>query len=676
MTKRKSSSRQRRLRRTTRAFALTAAVLAAALLWTSLRVQADSAPDWLRAAALQTIGDYPKDTVAVVLLDERQTTVKDNGDIETRYRRAVKLLRPEARDEYGAVRVPFDNQTKITSLKAWTITRDNHEMELKEKDAAEIGLSTYEVFSDKREKILEFAEANPGSVVGYEYVQKHRPFVFEDDWWFQQTVPVQTARFSLQLPVGWEFSAFWMNHPEQKAQETAPNISTWELKDIPAVEVEPDMPPWEAVGGRLGLKYFPRDPAMRAKTSGSWKDLGLWYDGLSRASLTSSPDIKKKTAELTSGLSDPLEKIRVLAQYLQKQVRYVAIEIGIGGFQPHAAADVFVHQYGDCKDKATLLAAMLNEIGVQSYYVTIDTDRGIVRPEYPSMQFDHVISAIALDDKIPTTSLYATVKDDKIGTLLLFDPTNPYVPLGYLPSYLQNTYAMVVTRDGGTLIKTPLLPPATNRLLRTAKLELSPQGSLSGEVQELRWGGPAAQEREQLLEAPPAKRQRVLEDFVGNFFNAFLLTHAAVGNLEKYDDDLQLNYNFVVQNYAKTAGDLLIVRPRVIGSKGGVIYDGKDGKPRKYPIEFNEATRQDDVFDITLPAGYVVDELPQPVQAQCDYASYRSEIKVDGNTLHYKRTYEVKDIYVPTEKLPQVRDFFRQVAADERSSAILKRANQ
>ena len=97
-------------------------------------------------------------------------------------------------------------------------------------------------------------------------------------------------------------------------------------------------------------------------------------------------------------------------------------------------------------------------------------------------------------------------------------------------------------------------------------------------------------------------------------------------------------------------------------------------KPRKYPIEFEEATRQDDVFDITLPAGYVVDGLPQPVQADCDYATYKSETKVADGVLHYKRTFEIKDVIVPTDKLPAVRDFLQQVAADQQSAAVLRRA--
>ena len=124
--------------------------------------------------------------------------------------------------------------------------------------------------------------------------------------------------------------------------------------------------------------------------------------------------------------------------------------------------------------------------------------------------------------------------------------------------------------------------------------------------------------------------------------------------------------------YAKTAGNLLIIRPRVIGEKGSSILTGK---PRKYPIEFTEATLQTDNFDITLPAGYVVDELPQSVEAKCDYATYKSNVEVKDNVLHYKRTYEITGVVVPTEKLPEVRDFFHQVAAAEKSSAVLRRAN-
>ncbi len=120
----------------------------------------------------------------------------------------------------------------------------------------------------------------------------------------------------------------------------------------------------------------------------------------------------------------------------------------------------------------------------------ISPERGVVLPEFPALQFGHSISAIRLPDGITDPSLHATVDDPKLGRLLFFDPTNEYVPFGYLPSYEQDSYALVVTQDGGMLLHTPLLPPLTNRLLRTAKLDLSAAGNLAGEVQEVRWGVP------------------------------------------------------------------------------------------------------------------------------------------------------------------------------------------
>jgi Domain of Unknown Function with PDB structure (DUF3857)/Transglutaminase-like superfamily len=634
----------------------------------------DSAPDWLRALAHEKLPDYPDNPIAVQLLDEYQTTVLDNGEIDTRHRIAYKLLRPEAKDEYGFAGVPFDNETKIFSFNAWTITADGHEYALKDKDALEISTSTYEVYSDEKAKLQKFTDASPGNVVGYEYVQKQRPFVFEDDWGFQDKIPLRHGRLILQIPTGWDYTVRWFNYPDQKPQISG-NQYTWEVTDVPAVDIEPEMPSPFAVAGWVGLKYFPSNPAMRARTTGSWSDLGLWYAGLTQSTRTASPEIKQKVAELTAGITDPIEKMRALTDFAQRKVRYAAIEFGIGGFQPHLASDVFAHQYGDCKDKATLLITMLHEIGVEAYYVVVFDERGIVRPDYPSMHFNHVITAIKVPDSLDANSLYAVVNDPKLGRLLFFDPTNEWVPLGYLPWYLQNNHGLVVTDTGGSLIEMPLSPPSTNRLLRTAKLTLTETGQLSGEVQELDWGQPAADYREAFLDVQPSKRAEVIENFLGQFLSDYVLTGASLSNLEKYDQSFGLDYKFVSPRYATPSGNMLFLRPRVLGDKDSQLLRlFTEQKPRKYGIEFEDATRQDDVVDITLPPGYVLDGVPPPVQLDCSYASYHSEIKVSDGVLHYRRTYEVKDTEVPSEKLPEVKAFLKQIAADQESSALLRRA--
>jgi hypothetical protein len=651
------------------AFALGAA---SALPPPSRAARSSAAPEWLRTAAKQKLPDYPKDTKAVVLYDEQLISVANNGDIEKTFRWACKILRPEGRsDECGYAAFQFDDQTKINSLHAWTILSSGQEMEVKESDESETSTSNFATYSDRRTKVLRFPEANVGNVVGYEYTQKQRPFVFEDDWIIQKSIPVQLARLSLTMPPGWEFTTFWANYSEQNPVSASASQTIWEVHDVPAIEDEPAMPPLLAIAARMGLKYFPADPNLRSKSTGSWDDIATWYTTLTADSRVPSLAIKQKVSELTDKVTDPLDQMKLLASYTQRSIRYVAIEIGIGGLKPHPAADVFAHQYGDCKDKATLLSAMLKQIGIDSYYVPIYTERGIVNPKFPSIWFNHVILAIKLPDSIPDGGLFALYKSPRFGRLLFFDPTNPYVPLGYLPSYLQDNFGLVVTPNGGEVVSLPLVSPATNRLLRTAKLTLAPTGSLSGEVREIRFGAPAQERRAEFLEGKPFDRRKVMERFLGESLSSFTLDEASIGNLDQMDDSLMLTYKFTADGYAKNAGDLLIVRPRVIGEKASNVLSGK---PRKYPVEFRWATRQDDVFDITLPAGYVVDELPKPVDAHCPYATYKSEVVVNGNVLRYKRTYEITDILVPTQHLDEVRDFFHQIAADEKASAVLRRS--
>ncbi len=447
------------------------------------------------------------------------------------------------------------------------------------------------------------------------------------------------------------------------------------MDDVAAVDVEPEMPPWEAVGGRVGLKYFPTDPNLRARTTGSWNDLGTWYAGLTQSTHNPSPDITKKVAELTAGITDPLAKMRALTDYAQRKIRYAAIELGIGGYQPHQAADIFTHQYGDCKDKATLLIAMLHEIGVDAYYVVVDDERGIVRPEYPSIRFNHMIVAIKLPDSMDSNSLFAVVNDPQLGPLLFFDPTNEYVPLGYLPWYLQDNHGLVVSSQGGKLIAMPLSPPATNRMIRTAKLTLTATGDLSGEISETEWGAPAFDKRAMFQESPPGKRAELIEGILGQSLNNYVLTGATLGNLDAYDQNFSMTYKFVSPRYATSSGNMMFLRPRVVGDKNSqMLRLFSEQKPRKYPIEFREATRQDDMFDITLPAGYVLDNVPPVVQAECPYGTYHSEVTVTDGVLHYHRTYELKDVEVPTEKLPEIKNFLRQIAADQEASALLRRA--
>ncbi len=629
-------------------------------------------PDWLRAAASTPEPPHPADANAVVLLSERVTSISPSGEITTRHREALKILRPQGRDR-GIVAVYFDHETRLTYLKAWCLPANGKDYEVKEKDALE---TSFEggglLYQDTRFKLLKIPAADPGNIIGYEYVQERRPYIRQDIWTFQDDIPVARARFELQLPAGWEFAPFWLNHASVQAQSLGNNAWAWDLKDLPAVEPEPDMPDWRAVAGRMAVTYFSRQGSAPGAAQASWADIGRWFQHLAAGRRQVTPEIRQKVAELTASAPTPLAKMAALAHFVQQNVRYVAIEIGIGGYQPHPAQQVLDGRYGDCKDKATLLSAMLHVIGVDSYYVLINTDRGVVAPQVPTaLTFDHVILAIRLPADVPTTDLFALRDDPQLGHLLFFDPTDPYVPLGYLPDILQQNYGLLVSGQGGELVKLPLLAPPLNRLMRVATLRLTAAGTLAGTVEEVRWGAPGSERRAQLLRVPEAQRQQALERFLGNFLGGLALHGSRVQNLQNFDKNLVLDYGFVAQNYAQRAGNLLLLRPRVLGEKVTDLTDPR-GKPRQYPVEFSSTTLETDSFNITLPAGYGVMELPPPVDLESPFGVYRSKATVDGNVLHYQRSFEIKEVMVPAARVKDLKAFFAKIESDERSTAVLQ----
>jgi len=637
---------------------------------------AADAPPWMHAQLNGALPAHDEKTDAVVLFAETTLTVQPNGKIKRLYREVVKILRPDG-EARGTVRVYFDAQSRITDLHAWCIPVSGKDYEVKERDAVEsaiIGVDGGELVSDLRTKTLRIPAAVAGSVIGYEIEQELRPYVMVDKWDFQDTVPVREAHYTLQLPRGWSYKANWLNHGEESPTEAAAGQWHWSINDVRGIRVERDMPPWRGIAGSMVVALVPpsgQDPGIQ-----SWRDLGAWYLGLTRGRRDASPEIKQKVADLTAAVPTMLGKMQALASFVQNDVRYVAIELGIGGHQPHPAAEVFSHRYGDCKDKVTLLSTMLKEIGVESYYVLINTERGSVTATTPpNLAFDHAILAIALPAGLETATLQAGVTHPKLGKILFFDPTNELTPLGRLSGGLQANFGMLVTPEGGELLELPQLPADTNGIERTAKMTLDDKGTLRGDVHEVRLGDRAAAQRYELRSTTQdTDRIRPVEAVAGASFSTFQILKATVANLRVADRPFEWNYTLEADNFAKAAGDLLLVRPRVLGSKSSSLLETKE--PRQYPIEFAGPERDTDVFEITLPPGYQLDELPPPVNVDDGFAAYHSKTEIVGRVLRYTRTFEIKDLSVPVSKAEQLRDFYRIIAGDERNSAVLRRVPQ
>jgi uncharacterized protein DUF3857/transglutaminase superfamily protein len=636
-------------------------------------MRAGDAPQWMHAVTNAPLPTHDEKTDAVLLYSEENVAVQSTDKIKIHIRRAYKILRPGGRD-YGVAMVYFGAHSKVTSMHGWCIPAEGKDYEVKDKEALEISapkIEGSELISDVKAKVLRIPAPDPGNIVGYEYETEEQPLVLQQSWHFQHHVPVREGHFTLQLPAGWEYKATWLNHAEVAPSSVGNGQWQWVVSDVKAIRSEEDMPPLTGVAGHMIVSFFPPGgPAGNGFSN--WQEMGNWYQRLTAGREDATPDIKQKVTALTASAATPLDKMRTLASFVQSDIRYVAIELGIGGFQPHPAGDVFQHRYGDCKDKVTLMGSMLHEIGVESYYVVINTERGSITPDTPaSTEFDHMIMAIKLPDGVNDASLAATMKHAKAGTLLFFDPTNEMIPFGQIGGYLQANYGLLVTPGGGELVQLPKQPSALNSIARTGKLVLDANGTLRGEVNEVRMGDRAWSQRAALHSATREQDKiKPIEQLLADSISSFRITKASVVNLQQTDLPFGFNYSFDAENYAKNTGGLMLVRPRVVGSKSRAILETKE--PRQFPVEFEGPAADSDNFEIALPAGYVVDDLPPPVDADYSFASYHSKTELHENAIRYTRKFEVKELSVPVNQADELKKFYRIIANDERNTAVLR----
>lgn len=628
----------------------------------------DSIPPWVTEAAHQTLPTYPAATNAVVLLDEVTYSVASNGSAFEHRRHVVKILRPSGREE-AIVGVPFDNATRIRSLKVWSIAPDGHQYALKDSELVDIGYpGSGNFYEDYKMRVAQPPGRDPGGVIAYEYDQVSRPYVTETTWDFQGNLPRLNESFTLELPPGFTYGSVWSHHSTSPVVELEHQRFRWKLENVPGIDLDdvPMAPSEQALAGRMTVHYAA--PGTSALDLASWPSIGEWYQPLYRDRINPTPDIAAKAAELTAGKSDFHDKAEAIGEFVQNKVRYFVIEMGIGGYQPHPAADIFRNRYGDCKDKAALVSAMLSSVGIHSTLMMVDSRRGVVDPDAPSLVGNHMIAAIEIPDGYKSPLLRSVVTARTGKRYLIFDPTWELTPFGQLENNLQGSYGILLEGAQTEAIQLPVLDPDRNTIRRNATFELKPDGTLEGSVTEKRFGDVSERHRDQ-LQGDSAEQRKMLDRLLNQDFSSFTVRDFKLDNVASLNKDYTMSFHVTADRYARSMGSMLMLRPRILGTNAF----GLDKKPRNVPIDLGETMQSTDTYDIKLPPGYAVDELPLPVKLDLGFASYESASTLTDGTLHYTRTFTIRQITLPASKYTDLQHLASVINADEQNNAILIR---
>lgn len=643
----------------------------AALLLAATVFADEGAPNWLKQAAAQTTPTYGKDVSGVVLYNSKEVTLDSAGKLVTIENRAVRILTREGRENAAAVAFYLVSASKVRDIDAWLIRPDGSVKEYGEKFILDQISDPDDIYNEYRVKVIDASrDVDAGYVFGYTTVVEEKPLFYHENFSFQTDLPVLQSRFGLNLPSGWKASSMTFNHTEVKPQTSGTNY-VWELRNLPFIADEPLSPSVRNIAPRLAVSYAPENNSVAdGRTFSDWTSVSRWESSMSDPQVIVDDAVAAKARELTGSAKTELEKIRAVGTFVQN-LQYISIDIGVGhgnGYRPRPSNLVLNRGYGDCKDKANLMRAMLKSLKIEAYPVAIYSgDPTFVREEWASPdQFNHAIIAVKVSDE---TNAPTVLNHAKLGRLLIFDATDQFTPVGDLPDYLQGSFALIGAGENGGLARMPVTPPETNLLERNIEVVLGGEGDIKGVIKEIANGQESKMFRAQ-------KRMLSANDY-NKMIEGWLTRGATGAQLVKITPNdrlaaagFDLDVEFSAPRYAQLMQNrLLVFKPVIVSRRGGIFLT----EPKRDQPVMLDSNQMRETVTFNLPAGFVVDEMPDAVNLEMPFGKYTTKYEVKDNKLIFTRTLTTTRTTVPVDKYNTVKDFYSKIMAAEQSPVVLLR---
>ncbi|HEY6369027.1 MAG TPA: DUF3857 domain-containing protein [Candidatus Sulfotelmatobacter sp.] len=507
------------------------------------------------------------------------------------------------------------------------------------------------VYTDYRQKHITVPGLRPGEVLEYDMVTViHTPLAagqFWADYEFDQSNITLDETLDVDVPAGRTLKLKCKPGMDPKiTEENGRRIYHWSGSHL-----ERDDDSAKKDKDKKKKKHRPEDdrPDIQLTTFETWEQVGRWYAGLEKDRRKPSPEVRAKALELTQGLNTDLAKTEALYDFVAKNFRYVSLSLGVGRYQPHAASDVLHDQYGDCKDKHTLLASLLEAEGLHAWSVLINSSRKL-DPDVPSpSQFDHVITMLPLG------------KDQ-----VWMDTTAEIAPFRLLSYSLRKKQALVIppieppSSVAPHLEETPADTPMPDTEVSEITGKINDIGKLEAHVHYEFRGDEELMLRSVFRRVPEANWQRVVENvnsgLGGDISNLKISDPAATREPFTMSYDVSKT-NFLDWSKKKTE----IVLPLVQFNLPDVNVDDNDADAE--PMKLGPKADYAYNIKLELPAKYTA-HAPLAFSLKRDYAEYQATYKLDGDVFTAGRKLSMRQDELPVARAADYESFRRAVSAD------------
>jgi tetratricopeptide (TPR) repeat protein len=597
--------------------------------------------------------EYPNAGAVILLDDEKFEILPDyTATDETHF--IVKILNDRGK-HYGEVELDYDSTYEKVELEyARTIRPDGTVVPVGDKHVRDVSrYLNYPLYSNARVKIISMPEVTEGSIIEYKAKWHISKLInkrdFSHHYGIQGYEPYLNQKLTVVVPRDYEFNFKSYNpdytnykvdfSPEIKEVDNK-RVYTWEFKNAPEIIVEPSMPPWQEIVPSLSLSSFNR-----------WEEIYDWWWNLTKDKVNVDEEIERKVKELTKGKKTEEEKTKAIYHWVASKVRYVAVEYGQAGFEPHSAIEIFKNKYGDCKDQAMLLIAMLRCSGISAHPVLIGT-KGcwVLDEEFPVLTFNHAIVEAEVD-----------------GKTVFLDPTAETASFGDLPTSDQDRKVLVFYERGGRIEKIPLFPSEHNKISKTMEIRIDKDETISA-TREVKTSGMYDQsQRAWLKYTKPVLVQEELKEKINTITPGGELLNYKISNVEDLNQPVEIRMEFKGPKFLTRAG-----KNRLLPKFGSLSASLVSKERRNFPVDFQVLCVNETRIRVELPSHLTVKFLPPPIVKDTPWFTYIYEHTFSKGLISFEERLIDKKSSVSVEEYPEFKEVCEELTRQTDEQVILE----
>lgn len=594
-----------------------------------------------------------KNAVAVIRNEELFFDFKGIGSGQEIYKIAITIL-SKAGDDWAEMAEVYDKFISVSNIKATLY--DATGKKIKEYKSADIKdqslISDYSIFEDNRLKYLKFLSVTYPYTIEYAYTKDYKGILSFPSWYAVKGYNIATEKSSYIFQKNNGLSVKYLTSTALKTDSIKIGEKIqykWSASNISGIEHEP-----YSIGLDNIIDWVKVSPTQFEydNTTGSfdsWKNFGSWIHKLNENGNVLPATTKTQIRNLTKDAKNDKDKVAILYDYLQQNTRYVSVQLGIGGFKPILAEKVAQVNYGDCKALSNYMKALLNEAGIKSNLVVIGNGMPSMNPNYSSMgQANHMILAVPLDNDIT-----------------FLECTSQHHPIGFIGHDNSDRNVLMITENGGQIIRTPKYTAKDNFQTRKIKIDFKDERIAEIDIKSIYGNAQFENSMSLLLSEPIEQRKKINEN---NGIPGAELISFKFEQPDKTQPIMTEAITFRSNQLLTKGADKIFLTLNLINRRESVPAK-IEGRKTHFSVNFS--FQDDDEITYNLPKGYNVEFLPKDINISTEFGTYNAKFVAKDNVITYSRVQVMTTKSFPPEKYNEFVEFYKKIYQADKQKAIL-----